>query len=428
MKTPIIWFTLTVVLLCPFSHGQWAHTKFPDSLNVNCFGVRGTNLFAGTEYNGVFLSTDNGTSWTAVNGGFPKYPYDTTHHAPVRCLASSGQHLFAGTLGCGVVTSTDNGTSRTSTGLTNNDVGCLAFSGLNVFAGTDIYGVLLSTNNGTSWTPVNSGLPRFNPVLPGWHRVEALALSGTNLMAVINISGSTNHNDSVFLTTNSGTSWIPATAGWTHPYITAFAACGTDFVAAIWRWGGLFRRSTSDTIWTKVAEVGAYCFAQSGSSLFAGASGVILSTDSGTNWTAVNEGFPGSLYGATYYVQVRCLVSCGQHLFASTTTGVWRRPLSELITKVKDSMVLPTAFALLQNYPNPFNPTTAISYQSAVASEVRLVVFDMLGRVVAVLVNEKKDAGFYEVKFDGSNHASGIYIYRLQAGDYIDSKKLVLLK
>ena len=96
---------------------------------------------------------------------------------------------------------------------------------------------------------------------------------------------------------------------------------------------------------------------------------------------------------------------------------------------------LPTHFVLEQNYPNPFNPTTTVSYHlpagqaglSAV-SEVKLAVYDMLGQEVAVLVNEKKAPGRYEVQFDASRLASGVYVYRLIAGQFVESKKMVLMR
>ena len=89
---------------------------------------------------------------------------------------------------------------------------------------------------------------------------------------------------------------------------------------------------------------------------------------------------------------------------------------------------LPTAYALRQNYPNPFNPSTTIKYELPTSANVSLSVFDMLGREVSVLVNERMDAGVHEVKFDGSNIASGVYFYRLQAGDFVQSRKLTILK
>ena len=87
-----------------------------------------------------------------------------------------------------------------------------------------------------------------------------------------------------------------------------------------------------------------------------------------------------------------------------------------------------TSFLLEQNYPNPFNPSTVVRYQLAVASNVRLVLYDLLGREVAVLVDGKKEAGTYEVKFEGTRLSSGVYFCRLQAGDFVQTRRLLLLK
>jgi hypothetical protein len=88
----------------------------------------------------------------------------------------------------------------------------------------------------------------------------------------------------------------------------------------------------------------------------------------------------------------------------------------------------PADFALYQNYPNPFNPTTGLRYQVAGVSEVELVVYDLLGKEVAVLVNERKSPGTYETRFDGSGLSSGVYIYRLVAGKYVETRRMVLVK
>ncbi len=89
---------------------------------------------------------------------------------------------------------------------------------------------------------------------------------------------------------------------------------------------------------------------------------------------------------------------------------------------------VPEEFALLQNYPNPFNPSTAISYQLSAQSKVELKIFDILGREVQTLVNEIQDAGNYKVTFDASKLSSGIYIYQIKAGNFIQSKKMNLIK
>ncbi len=95
---------------------------------------------------------------------------------------------------------------------------------------------------------------------------------------------------------------------------------------------------------------------------------------------------------------------------------------------VQSSPQTPGLFLLEQNYPNPFNPTTVIRYQLPEVSDVKLFVYDILGREVTVLVNERKNAGSYEVKFDAWNLTSGVYFYRLQAGDFVSTKRLLLLR
>ena len=88
----------------------------------------------------------------------------------------------------------------------------------------------------------------------------------------------------------------------------------------------------------------------------------------------------------------------------------------------------PKEFRLFQNYPNPFNPETKLKYQLSVSGKVTLKVFDLLGREVATLVDEVKEAGTYEVSFSGKAFASGAYFYRFQSGNYIKIKKMILLK
>jgi hypothetical protein len=97
-------------------------------------------------------------------------------------------------------------------------------------------------------------------------------------------------------------------------------------------------------------------------------------------------------------------------------------------TLVNTKSFTPNAFSLAQNYPNPFNPSTNISYTVGSHQFVSLQVYDVLGRRVATFVDEAKDAGTYSVRFDASNLPSGVYLYRLQAGNFSETKKLLLMK
>ena len=161
--------------------------------------------------------------------------------------------------------------------------------------------------------------------------------------------------------------------------------------------------------------------AVSGRNLFAGTrgGGVFLSTNNGTSWT--QTGLTNTL--------VLSLAVSGRNLFAGTDGGVWRRPLSDMVTSVdRLSADLPTHFSLNQNYPNPFNPTTVIRFSLPSRSFVTLKVFDGLGREVRLLVSEELPAGTYEPQWNAEGLLSGVYFYRLQTGDYIETRKMIYFK
>jgi hypothetical protein len=97
-------------------------------------------------------------------------------------------------------------------------------------------------------------------------------------------------------------------------------------------------------------------------------------------------------------------------------------------TDIKEEVSKPNRFYLYQNYPNPFNPNTKISWQSPVGSWQTLKIYDVLGNEVATLVNEYRNAGSYDLEFNASKLSSGVYYYKLRAGDFVDTKKMILLK
>jgi hypothetical protein len=110
----------------------------------------------------------------------------------------------------------------------------------------------------------------------------------------------------------------------------------------------------------------------------------------------------------------------------SNTVDIWG--ILPPIEKKNGNLVSITDYSLMQNYPNPFNPSTIISYQTPKNEFVTLKVFNVLGREVAHLVNSYKEAGTHSVEFDGSALSSGMYIYTIQIGSYIESRKLILQK
>jgi hypothetical protein len=99
-------------------------------------------------------------------------------------------------------------------------------------------------------------------------------------------------------------------------------------------------------------------------------------------------------------------------------TTIDEQPTSDIVTE----------YNLQQCYPNPFNSSTTLQYSIKERSSVELVLYDILGREVKVFVNEEQDVGYYKINFNAGRLASGIYFYRLQAGNFVETKKMVLMK
>ncbi|MGB5528359.1 MAG: T9SS type A sorting domain-containing protein, partial [Ignavibacteriaceae bacterium] len=103
-------------------------------------------------------------------------------------------------------------------------------------------------------------------------------------------------------------------------------------------------------------------------------------------------------------------------------------PIPPIVSVDDEINAQPEDYNLYQNYPNPFNPSTTIRYSVIKPDVVRIKIYDILGREVKTLVNELKQAGTYEVQFNASEIASGIYLYRIESGNFVQTKKMILLK
>ncbi len=116
------------------------------------------------------------------------------------------------------------------------------------------------------------------------------------------------------------------------------------------------------------------------------------------------------------------------NLWIATAEGLFEFNKNGIVGINNESSIITNNFTLHQNYPNPFNPSTKINYELQITNYVTLNVYDINGRLVKEIVNQKQSAGNYSIDFDGSGLPSGTYVYRLQAGDFSETKKMVLLK
>ena len=366
---------LTHFLPLENANAQWEQGNGIYGGSVNEIAVNGNYIFAGTNYNGVYFSTNNGINWTQT----------ALNNKHVGSLAISGNNIFAGTwylggvISGGVFLSTNNGINWTQTTLNNQNIISLAVSGNDVYAGTSDSGVFRSTDSGTSWTKTALNNKR----------IRAILVHGYNIYA------GTEDDYGMYVSTNNGVSWMQ----------------------------------------TAINIPGVFSFATIGENIFAGTyyNGVYLSTNNGTTWTNKNQGFN------VVPVVNALLIANNYIFAGTDGYSVWKRSLAEITSTENISSEVPVSYSLGQNYPNPFNPTTKIRFDVANGFPIKtfgndpprrvvLKVYDVMGRELQTLVNESLKPGTYEVSFDGSALNSGVYFYKLITNGYTETRKMLLLK
>lgn len=403
MKKSVYTLVFVLCLKCTFcinnSVAQWEQVTngINSSMNIYSLTSLGSNIFSGSD-SGVYISTNNGSSWTitALNN---KITYS---------LAVSGTVIYAGTSMNGVYSTSNNGVNWAQTSLNNQTIYALIIDGNNIFAGASGNGVYLSTNNGSTWTQNTLGS----------HTVLSLAASGANIYAGTSING-------IYRSTNSGTNWAQTLMNYSSP--KSLAINGSYCFAGLYSLSGSngLYRSTDGGTWNLAGlnGINVLSLGLNGNNLFAGTeNGVYLSTNNGTNWIIKNQGFSSVPH-------IEAILISNNYLYAGTYgESVWKRSLSEIIGIRNISTEIPSKYSLSQNYPNPFNPATNIRFEIPKSGNIKLVVFDALGREVETLVNEKQAAGTYEATFNALQYPSGVYFYRITSEGYSETKKMILIK
>jgi hypothetical protein len=407
MRIQFIWLGLVAILLSPSVSAQWVRTDATVSGSIYALAAMDTTLFAGTGEGEVYLTTDGGNHWRMVISGL----------SSIHSLTVIGTELFA-SAGAGAFRSADKGTSWTKidSGLTatfisfavagNVLIGAVAGVVIPHSGGTTGSGIFRSTNRGASWTL--AGLA--DTV------VLSLAASVSNVYAGVDYSG-------VFRSTNEGASWQRVSSGlsW-NSSVYCLALNATNLFAGVSS-QGVYRSTDNGASWFGPIFSSYYvheCLCAGESSLFVVADGLYASNDNGATWRGYWDGLPNRV--------VLSQAILGDYFYIGMQEGVFKRPLSDIVPTKEPVDHLPDAFSLLQNYPNPFNPSTTIRYGLPHNAAVQLSIINTLGQQVALLQNGEQDAGYHEVRFDGKGVSSGVYYYRIQAGEFVQTKKLLLLR
>jgi hypothetical protein len=238
----------------------------------------------------------------------------------------------------------------------------------------------------------------------------------------------------VFFSVNSGLTWTARALPWP----AADTWCFTSFNGAIYAGDmGLYKSTDMGLSWKLVYGMTfdsagmpvdsklVHDLAVSGGALVCAMNpgGIMISTD-GERWRSWIEG------GLQDDWVFAALAVRPPHIWAlrSFFGNAYYRPLGELTGTGTPEMPIPASYALDQNYPNPFNPSTSIRYSIPVRTHVTLAIYNVVGEAVAVPVDEWKEAGVYAVAWNPAGLASGTYVARMQAGPYVRSVKLLLVR
>lgn len=409
----------------------------------------GSTIYAGTIANGVYKSTDNGDTWTQMVIGL--------RARDMNSFLIDGSTLYGN--GNGVFATTDQGDTWINKRGNMRDSASmptlLYANGSTMFVreATNPDRVSRTTDGGTTWTFADNGIPGL------YSASQIISTGGALLIASSRVYRSTDNGDTwtqvdtalsgfigfsglietggtlyayglgIGKSTDGGLTWVKADSGIAAFFgVGGFASIGSTLFAGGGFPNAVYKSSNGGAYWTTGTPIpssgGTSQLLALDNDLFACSpnNGIFISKNLGTSWTKISTGLPNSNY-------LYSLAILNGTMYAGTSgNAVWKRPLSD-VTAVEEIVGnLPTEFMLSQNYPNPFNPSTNFEFRIANLGFVKLSVFDILGREVVTLVNESLQPGTYRVSWNAADQPSGIYYYRLRAGAYSETKKMMLVK
>lgn len=432
------WNSVSAGLPVSFPYFYWL-TSLPGKL-ITC-----------TYSKGVYISTDNGASWNQKISGLAALGVNA------KKIISAGNILYAAVGGNGVYKSTDNGinwfASNNGNGLTTNSVSLIENK---LYSLTDD-GVFYSTNSGSSWTGMNNGLSGFDL------RASCILKDGTALYR-----GGYN---GIFKSTDDGNSWAATSFYGAQKQVTCMVKLnGVIFAGCTGTSPTLLKSADNFASWNAVQfyqsfspEV--FSIYLEGTDMYLGTGhGVHRSTNAGANWTMLNDGLGADPYvssiirvgtnlfctqifgsrglfrshnnGANWvdvtgtnflFTDFNDIINFDSKIFIATSYAIYYQP-QELLTNTFSTSEIANNFSLKQNYPNPFNPETTIKFTIAKNGFVNINIYDISGKLVKTLVNDYKSAGEHKIEFNAEALPTGIYFYKLTAGNFSETKKMLLVK
>lgn len=425
----------------------------------------------------IYRSDDLGITWRTETNNFPQNLY-------VSQIFVSDNYFYAATYGAGILKSNGGTWIEINKGI--NELCVNNFASLDdkeIFISTYGRGALRTTDSGLNWMEVNNGINDFkieqiiktdqgtlfcvtedslyrstdmgiswiNIQMPGSYGYNKLATDGNKVFLT---------KDKIYVSTDNGETW---------QNISNFEAYDLivdryGFLYALTS-NKLYKSSSSYILWgplytgpnnlNKVFADSSYIFITAWET-------IITSSDGGNSWNTFifnnksisrvfsdgnknyfcgmweypnnaalmfldgMEGTWTDITGSITASSINDMLIKKNRIFIATSSGLWVNFKDPALITVGEQDI--NSYFLSQNYPNPFNPSTKIKYSIACEGNVKLIIYNVLGKELGILVNEYKKAGVYELNMDGSALASGIYFYRIQAGTFTETKKMIILR
>ena len=350
-------------------------------------------MYAESQFGNIGRSTNGGNSFNSIRNGID---FDRTNwNTPYILDRENPSTLYFGTFKLFKTTNRGSSWSAISPDLTRGPNGRLGtitcitsapYTGTDrvIYVGTDDAKLSITTNTGTTWTDVTGSLPNR-------YITDVLTDFRDPAIAYVTLSGYTLDEPTphIFRTTNFGASWTGISGNLPDVPVNS-----------------IIIEESRDSI------------------LFVGTdAGVYYTTNLGNTWNAVGSDLPNSPVFDINYHQPTHLLVAGTH-----GRSLLQVDVSSIVVGIQNISQTAVMYSLSQNYPNPFNPSTKLQFSIPKAGFVKLSIYDISGREIAVLVNEKKEIGTYAIDFNGASLSSGVYFYRVESGDFKETKRMMLIK
>jgi len=424
--------------------------NFQNNLNTknNLYSISFINqseVWFGGEGGSTFKTTTNGQSWSTNSSNIIKNDLSEIDiiDSTIYIIGQPGKILKSSDGGKNFVIQNSNSTSTLS------DIQFIdKLKGY--ICGNQIF--LKTNNGGSSWQIINTGLSdhyfnlSFINENTGWigsrYGKYLKTTNGGSNWQIINFINSGfiteiyfinenigwigSHGTKIYKTTDGGKNWVIQLERPSVAFIRKIKFLTPDIGAAVFD-GGVALTTNGGINWMYNSNFGNHDhydidIIDSNRVIFVGSFGEIYYTNNfGMSWNRL-DAYTKFSFGGIKFMNNHIAFTVGSRglimkLTSSNTIGI-----NNLNNEISEQYIL------YQNYPNPFNPKTIINYQLSMFNFVSLKVYDALGKEVATLVNEKQNAGSYKVEFGGSAYPSGIYYYKLSAGEYSESRKMTLIK